>query len=128
MIAILRDKATGRHLAAWAVDAQHGQEAVVPGEGQEILTWATDIPTYHQRARQLAGGDFSACFGATPSGMSAAPIDPQRLDIVAALLALLKYAKASGKRSADPVTYGDLYAVAKLIRERQMNLEDDGSV
>lgn len=75
MIGILRDKVTSKHLAVWQVDGD-GQGITEAGEGQELLTWATDMATYEARARQLAGGPYSACYGATSSEMAAEPALP----------------------------------------------------
>ena len=117
---------------AWHVALQQRPDTThdfAPNPGEEVVYWDRTVEEYQMKARNLVRGDPASVTGRTWEEMKSYPPGPARLDgDIPALLVLLKFWKSQGKRLSDPVTYGDLLSIAKLIRDRRIGLEDDGSV
>lgn len=116
----------------WHMATQEdGSHYLSPAEGEEVIVWGKTIEEYRMKAQNLVGPGVTpaSVTGRTWEEMRSYPPEPAKLDSgVPVLLAVLKYALSQKKRASDPVTYGDLWAIAKLIRNREMDLEDDESV
>lgn len=126
MLAILIRTSDAWHIAMQV--SPDGSHALLSGEGEEVVLWDKTPEEYRMKARNLVRGEPASVTGRTWEEMRSYPPGPQKLDShIPVLLAVLKYAQSQKKRASDPVTYGDLWQIAKLIRDRQMNLEDDGS-
>jgi hypothetical protein len=112
-------------------DTPDGSHALSPATGEEVIVWDKTLEEYEMKAQNLVGPGVTpaSVTGRTWEEMKSYPPGPAKLDAGApVLLAVLKYAKWQEKKASDPVTYEDLLEIAKLIRERNINLEDDGSV
>ena len=118
----VRDIATKR-LVRWEADGE-------PEPGREIVDVPYTTPEEaHAAAVAAVGGpehlaDITIADNGIAVGIMRGPEKLDRLEEFG-LIALLRYGKANNKRPTDPVTYGDLAAVAKQLRERTVALADE---